>query len=165
MTNKVARDVGSPPDIEAVFRRHFAMVYRLCYSYLGSAADAEDAAQGVFMKLLDHPRGFEDEGHEKAWLIVCAANLCKDELKSARRKRTESFGERMEMVTGESDHLDETVDAVLRLPAKYKDCVYMYYYEGYKTAEIARMLGIPASTVRNRLRDARGLLKAALGGT
>lgn len=116
------------------------------------------------MKLLDHPRGFEDEGHEKAWLIVCAANLCKDELKSARRKRTVGMSESMDAVMGEPDHMDETVDAVLRLPAKYKDCVYLHYYEGYKTAEIARMLGIPASTVRNRLRDARGLLKAALGG-
>jgi RNA polymerase sigma-70 factor (ECF subfamily) len=53
---------------------------------------------------------------------------------------------------------------VLRLPAKYKDCVYLHYYEGYKTAEIANMLGVPASTIRNRLRDARGLLKKALGG-
>lgn len=152
-------------DLEAVFRRHFATVYRLCYSYLGSASDAEDAAQSVFLKLLNHPREFADSEHEKAWLIVCASNHCKDELKSARRTRVVSMGERLDASLGATDHLDETIDAVLKLPPKYKDCVYLYYYEGYKTAEVADMLGIPASTVRNRLRKARALLKDSLGGS
>ena len=151
-------------DIEAVFRRHFSSVYRLCYSYLGSAADAEDAAQSVFMKLVDRPRPFEDEGHERAWLIVCASNLCKDILKSAHRTRVVALPEREDARLGTRDAVDETIDAVLRLPPKYKDCVYLHYYEGYKTDEIAHMLGVPASTVRNRLRDARAILKKSLGG-
>ena len=150
--------------IEALFRRHFSAVYRLCYSYLGSAADAEDAAQSVFMKLVDHPRAFADEGHERAWLIVCASNYCKDVLKSAHRTRVVALPEYEDARMGKSDEVDETIDAVLRLPSKYKDCVYLYYYEGYKTAEIAKMLGIPASTVRNRLRDARAVLRESLGG-
>lgn len=139
-------------------------MYRLCYSYLGSAADAEDAAQSVFMKLVDHPRAFEDEGHERAWLIVCASNYCKDVLKSAHHTRVVALPEYEDARMGKSDEVDETIDAVLRLPSKYKDCVYLYYYEGYKTAEIAKMLGIPASTVRNRLRDARAVLRESLGG-
>lgn len=140
------------------------MVYRLCYSYLGSAADAEDAAQTVFLKLMDGPREFEGEEHEKAWLVVCASNLCKDLLKSAGRSRVYALPDYDTQLTGVSDHTDETIDAVLRLPAKYKDCVYLHYYEGYKTEEIARMLGIPGSTVRNRLREARNLLRSKLGG-
>ena len=78
-------------DIEGIFRRHFKTVWRLCYSYLGSSADAEDATQAVFMKLLDKPRSFESEGHEKAWLIVCASNWCKDLLKSAGRTRVSTM--------------------------------------------------------------------------
>jgi RNA polymerase sigma-70 factor (ECF subfamily) len=66
--------------------------------------------------------------------------------------------------TSASEPLDATLDAVLRLPEKYKDVVYLHYYEGLKTDEIARMLGEKPSTVRNRLRDARGLLRKALGG-
>lgn len=151
-------------DIESVFRRNFDAVYRLCYSYLGSSADAEDAAQSVFAKLVRNPRTFENEGHEHAWLIVCASNLCKDVLKSAQRTRVVAMPEYERAAWASEDHVDETIDAVLRLPAKYKDCVYLYYYEGYKTDEIASMLGIPASTVRNRLREARALLKKALGG-
>lgn len=156
--------MNTAANIEDVFARHFNMVYRLCYSYLGSAADAEDAAQTVFVRLMDHPRTFQSVEHEKAWLIVCASNLCKDLLKSAERTRVVELPEYDTPRMGTEDSHDDTIDAVLSLPAIYKDCVYLYYYEGYKTAEIARMLDVPASTVRNRLREARALLKRSLGG-
>ena len=138
-------------------------VYRLCYSYLGSPHDAEDAAQAVFMKLVAKPRTFNGEDHEKAWLLTVAANHCKDVLKSAARTRA------AEMPADVADpHADvgtsEVLQAVLALPEQYKDCVYLHYYEGYKTAEIAEMTGAPPSTIRNRLRDARALLKTELEG-
>ena len=149
-------------DIAAVFRRHVKSVYRLCYSYLGCAADAEDATQSTFMKLVVAPRTFNDEEHEKAWLLACAANVCKDELKSARRKR------RGEMPADVADERarsegDGLMEAVLALPVELKDCVYLHYYEGYKTDEIAKMTGAPPSTVRNRLSDARAKLRVAMG--
>ena len=61
--------VASQTEMEAVYRLHIGAVYRLCYSYLGSAAKAEDAAQAE---------------HEKAWLIVCAQNRYRDVMRSAR---------------------------------------------------------------------------------
>ena len=138
-------------------------VYRLCYSYLGSAADAEDATQATFMKLVDKPRTFKDHEHEKAWLLACAANICKDELKSARRKRA---GDMPADVVDPQSHAEPSnvLDAVLALPEQYKDCVYLHYYEGYKTNEIASMTNTPPSTIRNRLSEARKLLKASLDG-
>ena len=151
-------------DIEAIFRRHVQTVYRVCYSFLGSAADAEDATQSTFMKLVDNPRAFESEQHERAWLIVCASNLCRDILKSAARSRVDAMPEREMADPRQADPIDATLDAVLRLPDKYKDVVYLHYYEGLKTDAIAQMLGDKPSTVRNRLRDARGLLRSALGG-
>lgn len=156
--------MGDTCDIEQVFKRHVQTVYRVCYSFLGSAADAEDATQATFMKLVDHPRAFESAQHEKAWLIVCASNLCKDILKSAGRTRVTAMPQQEVADSSRHDPIDETLDAVLRLPQKYKDVVYLHYYEGYKTDEIAKMLQEKPSTVRNRLRDARALLKAALGG-
>lgn len=149
-------------DIEAVFRRHFSMVYRLCYSYLGSAADAEDAAQSVFVKLVNNPRAFENEDHERAWLLTCSANHCKDVLKSAPRTRVIALPSYESSRMGTHDGVDETLEAMSHLPLRYKECLYLYYYEGYKTAEIAQMLGIPSSTVRNRLRDARQTLRGLL---
>ena len=156
--------MGSTCDIEQMFRRHAQTVYRVCYSFMGNAADAEDAVQTTFMKLIDHPRDFESVEHEKAWLIVCASNLCKDILKSAGRTRVVAMPEQEPADQRQADPIDATLDAVLRLPVKYKDVVYLHYYEGYKTDEIARMLDEKPSTVRNRLRDARGMLRKTLGG-
>lgn len=165
-------------DIEGIFRRHVKTVWRLCYSYLGSSADAEDATQATFMRLIDHPRTFEDEGHERAWLLVVASNICKDTLKSASRTRVVAMPEDgpepaadqesgvgvdpAQVVTRDDE--GEVLRAVQALPEKYRDVVYLHYYEGWKTDDIARHLGAPPSTVRNRLRDARQLLRRALGG-
>lgn len=150
-------------DIEGVFRRHVKSVYRLCYSYFGNAPDAEDATQATFMKLVASPRAFADEEHEKAWLLACAANVCKDELKSARRaKAGEMPADVADPVTKGRADADDVLEAVLALPEQYKDCVYMHYYEGYKTIEIAAMTDTPSSTIRNRLSDARKLLRSAL---
>ena len=149
--------------IEAIFNRHVNTVYKVCYSYFGNAPDAEDATQQVFMKLVDKPRSFNGEEHERAWLIVCAQNLCKDVLKSASRTRRADMPEDVED-TQQHAETDETLEAVLALPDIYRECIYLYYYEGYSTAEIAAMCGAPPSTIRNRMADARKMLKTALGG-
>ncbi|WP_417144298.1 RNA polymerase sigma factor [Raoultibacter massiliensis] len=151
-------------DITAIYHRHVATVYRLCFSFLKTAADAEDAVQCVFMKLIRSDKRFESTEHEKAWLIVCASNHCKDVLKSAARSKAGSMPEDVADESSEADGYDETLEAVLALPEKYKDCLYLHYYEGYKTDEIARMTGRPPSTVRSHLSEARALLKETLGG-
>ena len=165
-------------DIEQVFKRNAQAVYRVCYSFMGNAADAEDATQTTFMRLIDHPREFADEDHERAWLLVVAANVCKDVLKSAARTRVVPLSDDalepaadQEGGVGidparavEHDDGDAVLKAVRELPEKYREVVFLHYYEGWKTDDIARHLGAPPSTVRNRLRDARLLLKKALGG-
>lgn len=149
-------------DITPVFQRHVKSVYRLCYSYFGNAADAEDATQSTFLKLVAEPREFNDVDHERAWLLACAANVCKDELKSARRQRAGDMPADVadDRASAETYDLKE---CILALPDRYKDCVYLHYYEGYKTDEIAKLTNTPPSTIRNRLSEARALLRAALG--
>ncbi len=153
-------------DFEAFYERHWLYVYRLCFTYMKNRADAEDCAEDVFVKVLNGAYGFEDETHERKWLTVTAANLCKDRLKSAARKRVTSIdgGNMPEIAAPEREDVSDVLQAVTALPAKLKDVVWLYYYEGYPTDEISSMLGRPASTVRNQLRDARNLLQSALGG-
>jgi len=50
------------------------------------------------------------------------------------------------------------------LPDKYKTVVYLYYYEGYNSVEISKILGKPQSTIRNHLHEARSVLREKLGG-
>ena len=103
--------------IEGIYRRHVQTVYRVCYSYLGSAADAEDAVQATFMKLVEHPRSFESEEHEKAWLIVAAKNHCLDVLRSASYSRVVALDESVPEPSVEdevfADEPGEVMQAVL----------------------------------------------------
>ena len=62
-------------------------ILRLAYSYMKSREDAEDIVQEVLIRLMQSAGVFEDESHEKAWLLKVASNLCKDKLKSASRQR------------------------------------------------------------------------------
>ena len=73
-------------DVEAIYLRHVDTVYRVCYSFMGNAADSEDATQSTFVKLMKARPTFTNEEHEKAWLIRVASNHCKDLLRSSARK-------------------------------------------------------------------------------
>lgn len=148
-------------NFQSIYDRQVDTVYRVCYSFMKHHPDAEDLTQETFLKLLSSGKQFENERHEKAWLIVTASNLCKDALRKWWR-RWEEIGQ-FEGIPDEER--DCTVyEAILRLKKDYKTVVYMFYYEGYTTAEIAQYLNCPESTVRSRLKRARSQLKTMLGG-
>lgn len=150
-------------DFEAFYERHWKYVYRLCFTYMRNAEEAEDCTEDVFVKVLNGEFTFEDEVHERKWLTVTAINYCKDKLKSWKHKAVDYLDDVPEPAAEESDDHSEVLEAVKRLPVKYKEVIWLYYYDGYQTDEIAKMLRSPPSTVRNRLRDARKLLKNILG--
>ena len=56
------------------------MLLRIAFSYLKSKADAEDAVQDVFLQVVEKEPAFNDENHEKAWLIRTVINICKNNL-------------------------------------------------------------------------------------
>ena len=148
-------------EITEIYNRQVDTVYRVCYSFMKSGADAEDMVQETFLRLMSSGQTFENERHERAWLIVTASNLCKDNLKKWWR-RMESIGDYVERLAAPEKPENGLAEAIRRLPAKYKDVVYLYYYEGYTTAEIASLLGYPQATVRSHLSRARMRLSALL---
>lgn len=145
------------------YKRNFATVYRVCYIYMQDPQDAEDCTEDTFLKAMSSEMSFKDEKHERSWLAVVAGNICKDKLKHWWRKKTEDIADHEDISVNDSYADDTVLTAVMALPAKYKVVVYLYYYEGYKTDEIAKKIKKPASTVRNLLRDARNKLKITLG--
>ena len=144
------------------YNRHVDMVYRVCYSFMKNQTDTEDMVQETFLRLLSNQKKFADERHEKAWLIVTASNLCKDTLKKWWRtnENIDDYPDLPQKTNGSS----AVMEAILSHSDDYKTAVYMYYYEGYSTAEIAQFLGCPDATVRSRLARARKQLQAMLGG-
>ena len=146
---------------EETYRRHIAMVYRVCVSYLKNRDDAEDAAADVFLRLWRSNKSFSSEEHEKAWLLRVTVNRCLDALRK-RDDRHDSIEDHMLVQSGDPFSADETLAAILALPERYKAVVYMYYYEGYTSKEIAAILRKPPSTVRSHLQEARQILKGVL---
>ncbi len=159
--------VRNATDFEEFYERHWKFVYRLCFTYMNNQADAEDCTEDVFVKVFNGSFKFEDESHERKWLTVTASNLCKDRLRSSSRKNVCSIDdeETPEIAAPEAEDHSDVLQAVLELPLKYKDVIWLYYYEDRSTEEIATMLNRPPSTVRNQLRDARNLLKKKLEET
>lgn len=139
------------------------LILRLSYTYLKSTHDAEDICQTVFLKYLTAGQTFRDREHEKAWIIRTAVNACKDVLKSGWRTRTCNMEACAEVAAPEMRD-DSLMTAVQSLPDKYRIPLYLHYYEGYKTHEIAEMLGERPATINTRIDRARGKLRTILGG-
>ena len=154
---------SGPLALEEIYRRQWKRASRLCYSYMKNPADTEDLTQDTFVRLMTASPVFADETHETAWLMRTAGNLCRNALKKAGRLH-EGEEAMQTIASGDAAEPNETLEAVMALPDRYKTAVYLYYYEGYSTDEIARMLRKPPSTVRNHLREARAKLKEMLGG-
>jgi RNA polymerase sigma-70 factor (ECF subfamily) len=147
------------------YGRHMETVYRLCYIYLQNVADAEDAVQTVFLKLLKAQKKFNDYEHEKAWLITAAKNHCKDVLKSWWRTRRTDLDKLPEAVSwGDNALSSDVLSKLLALPGKYKTVLYLHYFEGYGTKELSEMLHCKESTIRTQLARGRVRLKLDLGG-
>lgn len=149
---------------EAFYERNYKLVYRLCFTYMKNAAEAEDCTEDVFVKVLSGGYTFNDETHERKWLTVTAMNLCKDRLRHWWRRKVTTIDEAPETADEGAVLYDETLDMVMKLPEKYKNVIYLHYYMDCKTDEIAQMLKKPPSTVRNHLKEARELLRRQIGG-
>lgn len=68
--------------IKDLLSKYGDTVNRICYMYLHNKADAEDAFQEIYLKLFLRGSEFDDEEHEKAWVIRVSINYCKDVIKS-----------------------------------------------------------------------------------
>lgn len=142
----------------SLYEQNKSMVYRLAFSFTKSRADAEDVCQAAFLRLIEN-RGSIRPGKERAWLASVTANLCRDLLKSAWRRRTEPLTEDL---TFETPEQTELYDALMRLKQHERVTVYLYYFEGYSAAEIAKILGVTPSAVTSRLERARRRLRSIL---
>jgi len=149
-------------EIEEIYMRHYKTIYRVCFSYMKTTHDTEDAVQDTFIKLIKSGPAFETHEHEKAWLIVTATNICKNLLHHWWRKR-ENIDDFQEIPSSDTVETDDIFKVVMELPEKYKAIVFLYYYEGYSSVEISNILKKPQSTIRNYLHKARCILKERLG--
>lgn len=158
-----------------VMRHYLPMVYRIAFTRLGNAADAEDAAQDVFVRYFKADKTFETEEHRKAFLIRCAVNRANSYAKSAHSKHT-AHTDALENLPDDALKTDDTtadaalkaelyrevLAAVMRLAPDYRTAIYLFYFEDMTVAQIAEATRSRENTVKSRLSRAREKLKAEL---
>ncbi|MCX5780085.1 MAG: sigma-70 family RNA polymerase sigma factor [Firmicutes bacterium] len=148
--------------IAASLQKYSDMVYRICFVYLGNRPDVDDVFQEVFFKLLQKQTSFTSEENEKAWLIRVTINQCKDVVKGFWWKRIDLM-ENVELSGHDPDERDVLM-VVLSLPQKYKDVIYLYYYQEYTVPQMGQLLQRSENTIYSQLHRARELMRPKLEG-
>ncbi len=144
---------------EELIRKYSDMIYRIALHNIGNIADAEDVLQDVWFEYIKRNPQTEDEERLKAWLIRVTINKCRSLYRLFWRRNRESLEDHTELIAPEQRKILEEVRS---LPKDSRNIVYLYYYESYTIAEIAKILGKNQNTVSSALQRARRKLKELL---
>jgi len=147
-------------DLKEVYERQNRRVYRLAMLYLKNIQDAEDAVQNIFLKFIEKEVVFENEVHETAWFIAVTKNYCKDVLKAFWRRKVD-LGDIPEVSSSEEEG-KALLMKIWKLSAKYREVLYLYYYEEYSIREMSVLLQRKESTIQTQLATARKKLKVEI---
>ena len=158
--------------IKEIYERQIDRVYRIALIYTGDPHDAEDAAESVFLTVIEKEITFENEEHEKAWFITSVRNRCRDLHKSSWHGKvqliapSDVYSENGGFDAGndacadiENEAENEAAGLLLMLPEEQREAVYLCYYEGYTVREAAVIMGVKETKVRSALTAAKRMLR------
>ena len=160
--------------IAALVDEYAGTLYRVAYSVLRNAADAEDAVQETYLRVLRHRDGLAEIRDPRVWLVRIVWNVVLDrKRRSKTRPETDDIADlaRLLPASGQSaedrvssaQHHERVLRAVAKLPAKEQQVLILSAFEELSSVEIAHVLGTTESTIRSRLFRARRLLAGLLG--
>lgn len=172
---RTLKPVPNPPgELENLFRAHHDRVFRTAHRITGSAADAEDVLQTVFLRLIKGHENYDFATHPEAYLSRAAINASLDLLRSRNRSRSVGLEEVADGAVDtftknpEAQHADRELQllirqAVARLGETAGEMFVLRYYEGYDNQEIAKLLGTSQMVVGVVLHRARTKLRKEIG--
>ena len=139
-------------------------VLKLAFNFTKNIYEAEDIVQSVYIKLFQELKKDSTKEFNKKWLLKVTANESKNIFKNIWRKRVilndEILQNELDITTSLKD--DELSTALLKLPLKHRNVIYLYYYDGYKIDEIAEILKLSTSNVKSILSRGREKIKNIL---
>ena len=149
---------------DMLMRRFGDSILSFAYTYMQNRQDAEEILQDTTIAYLLNAPVFANDAHARAWLLTTARNLSMNRLRYNRYRRhadlDETLSERLAAPSKE-DH-SYLLDAVRKLPENMRESIYLFYWEGYSTSQIAVVLDRRETTVRSDLSRARKRLKDIL---
>lgn len=137
-------------------------VFKTTLSCCRNIANAEDATQNAFLKLMRTNKGFTDDEHIKRWLIRVAVNECKTMWRAFHKKKVISIEDLEIEPSYNEESAEELFSMLSKLPLNYRAVIHLYYYEGYNVKEISDILNISETNVQTRLMRARKKLEEIL---
>lgn len=151
------------------------MLYKIAFLQLRNNQDAEDVVQETFYQFIKTNKIFESTEHEKAWLIKVTLNGCRKIWRSAWYRHTDAMPEKeyasdneevseslMEKDALQREQNREIMEAVLRLPRKYREVIHLFYFQEMSIKEICLVTERKESTVTSQLTRGRELLRKNL---
>lgn len=144
---------------EGMVARYGPAVYRLAFAQLRSKADADDVFQEVFLRYVEKAPEFQGPEHAKAWFLRVTVNCCRDVWRSPWHKRHVPLEEDLPFETREEWDLHQEL---LKLPAKYRTVLHLFYWEDLSCNEISQITGAKPTAVRQQLSRARSKMKEIL---
>lgn len=147
-------------EIREVVEKYSTMLLQISFQRTFSKFDSEDIVQETFIKLMKNSQKIDSEEHLKYWLIKVTINLCNDYNKSFWKKNITELDENQSEFNTEEVNLLKEIN---KLKPKYRDVIYLFYYQGYKIKEISEILKMKENTVSSNLSRARENLKMILG--
>lgn len=139
-------------------------LYNIAKSILIIDTDCEDAVQNAILNAYTKLSSLKNEEYFKTWLVRILINECSTILRRQQRLAPYDAAAAEAIPTPAADDYSDLYAAITALEEKLRLPVELYYLEGFKTREIAGMLGIPENTVKTRLRAAREHLRKDLKG-
>lgn len=159
---------GDLAAFEQLLVAHERMVLRVAQRLLGNTADAQDAAQEVFLRLYRALQQFDEAREFAPWLYRVTVNVCRDwQRRQARLVPLETAGDPPLTHNHEQEVSREQEKALLqralsRLPERERAAVVLRHIEGLSTADVAHTLGTTEATVRSQISSGRGKLREYL---
>jgi RNA polymerase sigma-70 factor, ECF subfamily len=158
--------------LDEIMKLYGQEVLQLVYSYVKDKTLAEDLTQDIFVKCYKSLDTFNGKSKLRTWLWRIAINHCKDFLRSWYNKNVVCNGDKelisngsinmIEQAVVQKDEDDQLINTIMMLPIKYREVIYLFYYEELPIKEIAELTGTGDNTVKTRLRRAKELLKVKL---
>jgi RNA polymerase sigma-70 factor (ECF subfamily) len=159
--------------LAALVTEFASTLYRVAFSVLRNSADAEDAVQEAFLRVLRHRETLAEVRDRRVWLIRIVWNIVLDRKRRAKtRPETDDVAElarvlpsnglSAEQLASAAQHHAHVLACVERLPAKEREVLLLSAFEELSSVEIATVLGITESSVRSRLFRARNLMAGLL---
>jgi len=158
--------------IDEVMNKYGQEILQLVYSYVNNKEVAEDLTQDIFVKCYKSLHTYKGKSKLKTWLWRIAINHCKDYIKSWYNKKvivteneftyTGVQKESVEQTVIQNDEDRRLASAVMNLPIKYREVIYLFYFEELPIKDIAMVIEVKENTIKTRLKKAKELLKKGL---